>query len=151
MIFLQMAAAAGRAGEFVVDSAGIIGHHDGAAPDARMAAALRERNYRVFGTARKLRMSDLDGFDLIVAMDEINLTDIRGLDPLGVHHDKIQPFVSYCTRHSAPRVPDPYYGGQRGFDHVIDLLEDGCEGILNALATSRAELAGYQEMTSSDP
>jgi len=145
-----MAAAAGRGDEFTVDSAGIIGHHDGAQPDSRMTEALRRRNYHVFGNARKIRIGDLDHFDLIVTMDETNLADVRGLDPMGTHKHKIHPFVGYCTRHNATRVPDPYYGGQRGFDHVIDLLEDGCEGILDAMDASGETADACQESTSSE-
>ena len=149
IIFQHLACTAGRAAEFEIDSAGIIGHHAGSPPDARMTAALEQRGYRVSGAARKIRIADLAESDLIVAMDETNLLDVRGLDPSGRHDHKIHPFVSFCSRHSVPRVPDPYYGGQRGFDHVIDLLEDGCEGILKAMAEDAGPV--YQEMTSSEP
>ena len=73
---------------------------------------------------------DLQHFELIVTMDESNLADVRRLDPGGGSHAKIRPFVSFCRNHDDLRVPDPYYGGQRGFDYVIELLEDGCAGIL---------------------
>jgi len=130
IIFRHQAAAAGLLEDFFVDSAGIIGHHQGSPPDSRMAAALQRRGFPVTGQARKIRLNDLCDFDLIVTMDETNLADVRGLDPNGAASEKIRAFVSFCSRHSDPRVPDPYYGGQRGFDHVINLLEDGCEGIL---------------------
>jgi protein-tyrosine phosphatase len=130
IIFRHQAAAAGMAGDFHIDSAGIIGHHEGSPPDSRMAAALQRRGFPVTGRARKIHREDLRNFDLIVTMDETNLADVRGLDPNGAFHVKIHPFMSFCRRHNDPRVPDPYYGGQRGFDHVITLLEDGCEGIL---------------------
>ena len=132
IILRQKVAAASRAAEFLIDSAGVIGHHAGSPPDPRMSAALQQRGYLITGTARKIRLGDLAGFDLIVTMDETNLADVRGLDPSGLHHHKMRPFVGYCSRHSDPRVPDPYFGGQRGFDHVISLLEDGCDGILAA-------------------
>ena len=130
IIFRHKATLAGMIDDFEVDSAGIIGHHSGSPPDPRMTAALRERGYEVTGSARKIHRHDLRDFDLIVTMDESNLADVRGLDPLAEYHSKIRPFVGFCRRHNDPRVPDPYYGGQRGFSHVIDLLEDGCEGIL---------------------
>lgn len=136
IIFRHQAAAAGLMEDFHIDSAGIIGHHQGSPPDPRMSAALQRRGYRVTGEARKIRLTDLRDFDLIVTMDETNLADVRGLDPNGLAHEKIRPFVSYCSCHSDPRVPDPYYGGQRGFDHVINLLEDGCEGILAGVGVS---------------
>jgi protein-tyrosine phosphatase len=99
-----------------------------------MSEALQRRGFPVTGRARKIHSTDLQTFDLIVTMDETNFADVRGLDPGGSNHNKIRPFMSFCRRHSDPRVPDPYYGGQRGFDHVIDLLEDGCEGILAVTA-----------------
>jgi len=144
MIFRHMAVAAGRGDEYLIDSAGIIGHHAGSPPDPRMSAALRERNYPIFGVARKIGIADLGNFDLIVAMDETNFADIRGLDPAGAHHHKIRPFVGFCSRQSAPRVPDPYFGGQRGFDHVIDLLEDGCEGILRSTCNQLPATARFK-------
>jgi protein-tyrosine phosphatase len=123
----------GRKDCFEVDSAGTIGHHDGAPPDPRMAAALTKRGFTVTGRARQITSDDLKHFDLIVTMDEANLTDVRRLDKTGALHSKIRPLVSFCKTHDDLRVPDPYYGGQRGFDHVITLLEDGCAGILEAL------------------
>ena len=133
IIFRQQAADAGLADCFHIDSAGTIGHHHGSPPDPRMSEALHLRGFPVTGRARKIRPEDLRNFDLIVTMDESNLADVRWLDPEGRFHDKIRPFMSFCRRHSDPRVPDPYYGGQRGFDHVITLLEDGCEGILTEI------------------
>ncbi len=133
IIFRKQVTAAGRDGEIEIDSAGTIGHHQGAPPDPRMAESLRQKGFTVEGRARQIQTADLENFDLIVTMDESNLTDVRQLDPSGGLHAKIQPFVSFCRHHDDQRVPDPYYGGQRGFDHVIRLLEDGCEGILASL------------------
>ncbi len=116
-----------------IDSAGTIGHHAGAPPDLRMKAALEQKGYQVSGSARQIVNEDLNDFDLIVTMDESNLEQVRSLDPEKIHHDKIRPFVGFCKTHTDLRVADPYYGGQRGFDHVIGLLEDGCEGILEEL------------------
>jgi protein-tyrosine phosphatase len=129
-IFCKLVADAGRATDFEIDSAGTIGFHEGSPPDPRMVAALRERGYPASGRARQIRPADLEKFDLIVTMDEENLANVRRLDAKGLHHGKIRPLVGFCTFHQAPRVPDPYYGGQRGFDEVIDLIEDGCSGIL---------------------
>lgn len=130
IIFRQKVADAGKQSEYEIDSAGTIGYHAGAGPDPRMADALRKRGFTISGKARQIREKDLEHFDLIVTMDEANLENVRDLDPSGQFHGKIQPLVSFCETHDDPRVPDPYYGGQRGFEHVIDLLLDGCEGIL---------------------
>lgn len=130
IIFRQQAAEAGRLDEFHIDSAGTIGHHQGSPPDSRMSEALIRQGFTVSGHARRIETGDLEKFDLIVTMDESNLADVRSMDPSGIFHSKIRPFVSFCRNHDDLRVPDPYYGGQRGFDHVIELIKDGCEGIL---------------------
>lgn len=133
IIFRKLVADAGRSDDFEIDSAGTIGHHEGAPPDPRMAACLMEKGYTVEGCARRMDAEDLDAFDLILTMDESNLGDVRSLDKTGDYHSKIRPFVSFLRHHDDARVPDPYYGGQRGFDHVIRMLEDGCGGILESL------------------
>jgi protein-tyrosine phosphatase len=132
IIFTQLCQDAGRGDDFIVDSAGTISHHQGAPPDARMAESLIEHGYRVHGTARQIQPADLGYHDLIATMDESNLADVRRLDSKGLHHEKIRPFVSFCRTHEDKRVPDPYYGGKRGFDHVTRLIEDGCRGILDS-------------------
>ena len=136
IIFRKQVADAGRAGEFEIDSAGTIGHHEGAPPDPRMSESLRQKGFTIEGHARQIQPRDLAAFDLIVTMDESNLADVRKLDPSGDLHGKIRPFVGFCRHHDDLRVPDPYYGGQRGFDHVIRMLEDGCEGILESFRKS---------------
>ena len=135
IIFRKQAEDAGRAGDFEIDSAGTIGHHQGSPPDPRMSEALEQRGFTISGKARRIEADDLQTFDLIVTMDETNLSDVQRLDPSGKLHSKIRPFMSFCRHHDDPRVPDPYYGGKRGFDHVIALLEDGCGEILASLAT----------------
>ncbi len=132
IIFTRLCEDAGRRDEFIIDSAGTISHHQGSPPDSRMAASLIKRGYRIHGTARQIQADDLAYNDLIVTMDESNLTDVRRLDDSGLHLEKIRPLVSFCSIHDDKRVPDPYYGGQRGFDHVASLLEDGCRGILES-------------------
>jgi protein-tyrosine phosphatase len=136
IIFRKQVADAGRAAQFEIDSAGTIGHHAGAPPDPRMAESLRQKGFTVEGLARQIQPDDLMTFDLIVTMDESNQSDVRNLDKTGDLHAKIRPFVSFCRHHDDLRVPDPYYGGQRGFDHVIRMLEDGCEGILESFGKS---------------
>jgi protein-tyrosine phosphatase len=134
IIFRKLVDDAGRTSEFEIDSAGTISHHAGSPPDCRMAEALERNGFTVSGRARRIESKDLEDFDLIVTMDESNLDQVRSLDPESLHHPKIRPFVSFCRTHTDLRVPDPYYGGQRGFDHVIRLLQDGCGGILDEMA-----------------
>ncbi len=133
IIFRQQAFDAGRIHEFDIDSAGTISHHAGSPPDSRMSESLQRKGYTITGQARRISLEDLENFDLIVTMDETNLTDVMQLDPSGRQHPKIRPLVSFCREYDDLRVPDPYYGGQIGFNHVISLLEDGCAGILDSL------------------
>lgn len=136
IIFRHRIAEAGRSDDFEVDSAGTIGFHAGKPPDPRMCESLERRGFPIVGRSRQIKASDLDHFDLILTMDQGNHSDVRELDPHGRHHHKIRPFVSYLQHDQASHIPDPYYGGQRGFDHVIDLLNDGCEGLLKNFSPS---------------
>ena len=136
IIFRRQVREAGRTAEFEIDSAGTGGYHIGAPPDSRMSAVLKKRGYTVAGSARKLTAADLEYYDLVVPMDQENLSDTRRLDPGGTHRAKIRPLTGFCTRHTDREVPDPYYDG--GFDHVADLLEDGCQGVLASFPPSPA-------------
>lgn len=130
IVFRKMARDAGLEGDFEIDSAGTIGFHKGKPPDPRMASHLERSGYTVDGRSRQLVADDLRQFDLLLAMDEENLADTLALDPSGELHHKVKSFVGFLTEHDEPRIPDPYYGGDRGFAHVIDLLEDGCAELL---------------------
>jgi protein-tyrosine phosphatase len=120
---------AGMAGDIVCDSAGVIGYHAGEPPDARMCAAGRRRGLPMTGIARQVTRGDLDNFDLVLAMDNANYADLCKLAG-GSNRHKIKRFCEYCVAHEDTEVPDPYYGGAAGFEHVLDLLEDGCVQIL---------------------
>ena len=133
IIFRKLVADAGRSESIEIDSAGTLGYHHGNPPDARMAATLERHGYTVAGRARKITSADLTHFDLVVTMDDDNLAHVRALDSAGRWREKIRPLVGYCREQQATCVPDPYYGGQRGFEHVIELLEDGCAGILREI------------------
>jgi protein-tyrosine phosphatase len=135
IVFRKMVGDVGRDDEFEIDSAGTIGFHKGKPPDARMAAHLARNGYTVEGRSRQLTAVDLGEFDLILTMDEENLADALALDPTGGLHHKVQPFVGFLTEHDEQRIPDPYYGGDEGFAHVIELLEDGCAALLGKFSS----------------
>lgn len=117
-----------------VDSAGTIAYHTGSPPDARMRAAAERRGQELGGTARQVRESDLADFDLIVAMDRENLADLRNLaDRAGHGHDRLQLLSDFSTNGDRVDVPDPYYGGEQGFETVLDMIEDACPRLLEAL------------------
>lgn len=132
-VFQHLVDQAGLTDQFEIESAGTIGFHVGSPPDSRMQHSMRVRNIPIIGRSRQLKASDLDDYDLILAMDNDNLADARALDPTGDLHHKVQLFCDYCTSHNEAEVPDPYYGGDRGFEHVLDLIEDGCANLLKQL------------------
>jgi len=118
-------------GQIVCDSAGTGGYHVGSPPDQRMAiAAASKLGIKLRGSARQLQKSDLEDFDLILAMDRENYQDILALDHHGKYQEKVQLMCDYCSQHSVEEVPDPYYGGAQGFNYVIDILLDACTGLL---------------------
>jgi protein-tyrosine phosphatase len=115
----------------VCDSAGTSSYHIGSPPDRRMsAAAATKLGIKLRGQARQFHKSDFQNFDLILAMDQDNYENILALDLTKQYHHKVHLMCDFCSRHSLKEVPDPYYGGQEGFNQVIDLLIDACEGLL---------------------
>jgi protein-tyrosine phosphatase len=112
------------------DSAGTGGYHIGSPPDSRMTLAARKRKIELVGEARKFKKKDFEDFDLILAMDMDNYRNILALDTAGKYKDKVRLMCEFCRSHDLKEVPDPYYGGPEGFDRVIDLLMDACEGLL---------------------
>ena len=120
-------------GQIICDSAGTSSYHIGSPPDRRMTAAAKQRGINLVGSARQFTKADFEKFDLILAMDQDNLADICALDPTGHYQTKVRLMCDFCTRHTLREVPDPYYGGPEGFNHVIDLLLDACEGLLAKL------------------
>lgn len=119
----------------ICDSAGTSSYHIGSSPDRRMNAAAKQKlGIELFGKARQFQKSDLKDFDLILAMDKENYANILNLDPKGEYHHKVQLMCDYCSHHTIKEVPDPYYGGESGFNQVIDLLVDACEGLLKQIS-----------------
>lgn len=132
-VFRHFVQKAGLSDWIHCDSAGTIGYHTGNAPDARMSKTIRTRGYEVTGTARQFSLRDFEKFDLILTMDEENYANIIELAKTDTHRTKVQRFTHFCTEHEEKEVPDPYYGGNEGFELVADMIEDGSEGILSHL------------------
>lgn len=130
-VFSHLAEQAGVADRFRVDSAGTIGFHAGSPADARMRAAARKRGYQLHSISRPVGNSDFTDFDLILAMDRNNLYELREKRPKQAHAD-VRMF-SEASLGEDWDVPDPYYGGDQGFENVLDLLSRGCEGLLQRL------------------
>jgi len=117
-----------------VDSAGLVDYHKGEQADPRMVEAAASRGFQLKGDARQFNFrEDFDKFDYIVTMDDSNLEDIKTLDFENTHGDKIYKMVSFSKRLIVPEVPDPYFGGRKGFDIVLDILEDAADGLLDKI------------------
>jgi protein-tyrosine phosphatase len=129
---------AGFSDKIICDSAGTAGYHIGAPPDRRMTAAAERRGIILKGEARQFQKADFENFDLILAMDRDNYRDILSLDPTGKYRDKVRLMCDFATHHREREVPDPYYGGTEGFNQVIDLLLDACEGLLQYVVKTYA-------------
>lgn len=125
---------AGREGDFVIDSAGILSYHQGELPDSRMRAHAARRGYELTHRSRPVCTDDFDEFDLIIGMDDRNIDDLKERAPSVEAWGKIRRMTDFCTKFTyADHVPDPYYGGVEGFEYVLDLLEDACAGLLAEL------------------
>lgn len=120
---------------FIIDSAGTADWHTGKKPDARMRKALRERGYPDNGSARPVSVEDLDKFDYVLAMDSENLQFLHDIVDLnrGESSATLELFSNYLEKDDPKNIPDPYYGEQDGFNLVIDLLEKGCENLIEKI------------------
>jgi len=117
--------------EFEIDSAGIIGYHAGEPADQRMQRHAQQRNMHLTSISRQVKSpADFEYFDYIIGMDDQNMDDLFQLLPSDEYKHKLSKMTDYCTVHSHTSVPDPYYGGAAGFELVLDILEDACQGLL---------------------
>mgnify|MGYP004485769939 CR=1 FL=1 len=119
--------------QIICDSAGTSSYHIGSPPDRRMTAAATKRGIALKGRARQFEHSDFEEFDLILAMDKDNYVSLLTLDTQKKYQHKVKLMCEFCSDYDDREVPDPYYGGEAGFNYVIDLLLDACEGLLDSL------------------
>ena len=121
-----------------IDSAGTASYHTGNKADSRSAATARKRGFDLPSRARQFTEGDFDRFDYVLAMDDSNLRDLKSLSG-GHHDDKIYLLLDFDP--DIPKgssVPDPYYGGDRGFEHVLDLCTSACGSLLEYLVEEHA-------------
>lgn len=116
--------------QVLCDSAGTSSYHIGSPPDRRMRSAAQRQGIELKGEARQLIPADFDRFDLILVMDQENYRDVMTLTRNPADADKVKLICEFCQHHADTEVPDPYYGSTDGFDYVISLLLDACEGVL---------------------
>ena len=120
---------------FVVDSAGTGGWHVGNLADPRMRETALSRGIELTSRSRQIEENDLYEFDHILVMDKDNLHSVKLLtkNKLNSVKSKIKLILSYSKDSKLDEVPDPYYGGQNGFDKVLDLLDKAIDGLLDSL------------------
>ncbi|ABM62018.1 low molecular weight protein-tyrosine-phosphatase [Halorhodospira halophila] len=113
-----------------LDSAGTHDFHTGKSPDQRAQMAAQRRGIDISDLrARQVERHDFEAYDLILAMDEANLGILQADCP-PKHAHKIGLFLDYARDRSEREVPDPYYGGERGFEHVLDLIQEAADGLI---------------------
>ncbi|CAM9196523.1 unnamed protein product [Pylaiella littoralis] len=154
-VFKQVTSKAGATDKFDIESCGTGGgnpdwykdggesYHTGDSPDARMTAAAAKRGVILDGASRPLRPGDLDEFDLVVGMDAANT---KAMSTAAEHWgkreqaaSKLRTMTSFCrSSGDVKSVPDPYYGGPKGFETVLDLLDDACQGLLEKCLAGEA-------------
>jgi protein-tyrosine phosphatase len=136
-VMLHRVERAKLAERIVIDSAGTGNWHIGEAPDERAQRAGRKRGYDLSVLrGRQIGAVDFARFDLLIAMDDANAAALAQACP-PEHRDKIRLLMEFATRDDSRVVVDPYFGGDDGFERVLDQCEDACDGLLKAL---RAQL-----------
>lgn len=139
-VFRRVVDEAGLADVLTVDSAGLIDYHEGELADPRMRVQASRRGYDLVHRSRPVTSDDFVRFDWIVGMDRQNMSRLRRLSP--ENSAKLMLLSDFLTQHDAPAIPDPYYGDEKDFIHVLDLLDDACRGLLDYLMPY---LAGAEE------
>jgi len=121
--------------KFELDSCGTSSYHQGEKADSRMIHAARKRGLKVISISRGFLKSDFKQFDHLIVMDDSNYENIMVLDTDNEYSSKVHKMTDFCSPkyQSYTNVPDPYYGGENGFEEVLDLLEDSCQNLLGNL------------------
>lgn len=118
---------------FYIDSAGTSAHHLGESANAKSQQTANQYGIRLYSSARRFEYSDLEDFDLILAMDRENLRNIRSLDRHDQYSSKIRLLRDFDPEPEDGQVPDPYYGGIQGFENVFQIVKRSCESLLDQL------------------
>jgi len=128
-IFRQIVDSAGLADKIDIDSAGTHSYHIGKQPDERAQAASLNRGINLSNLrGRQVEPSDFKKFDYVIAMDNSNHADLTQV--ADGNTENLFMFLSFSKNFNETEVPDPYYGGEQGFEHVLDLVEDASRGLL---------------------
>jgi protein-tyrosine phosphatase len=132
-VFRHLVNSTGLAQHIHIDSAGTHAYHIGNPPDLRSQAAALKRNIDLSSQrARKVCTDDFSNFDYVLAMDNSNLHELHVICPANAR-TRPDLFLQFAQQAKEHEVPDPYYGGDQGFEHVLDLIEDASQGLLVAI------------------
>lgn len=134
-VLQSMVTKAGLQSYFYIDSAGTASYHLGEQPDAKSREVAARHNVTLQSRARQFRADDLNEFDLILAMDHENYSDILALDRKNQFAGKVALLRSFDPYPSHMAVPDPYYGGIDGFEKVYEIIRRSCADLLDVLKT----------------
>ncbi len=131
-VFKGLVKKEGLAEQFEIDSAGTGAWHIGQPADKRMQKHAIKRNYNLTSISRQFDPeTDFDRFELIIAMDDENVATLKSFARNSDELNKIHKITDYSREWNYTEIPDPYYGGEEGFELVLDLLEDSCRGLLD--------------------
>lgn len=129
-VFQKMVNDADLGNALVVDSAGTHAYHVAEPPDPRAQRLAKSRGYDLsYIQARRVKTLDFEKFSHVVAMDKDNYDYLASICPPG-REDRLSLFMSFAPETDVEEVPDPYYGGTKGFEHVLDLIEAASRGLL---------------------
>jgi len=132
-VFRHVVEKSGLTNQIHIDSAGTHAYHVGNPPDPRAQETSLKRNINLSSQrARKIKKDDFTEFDYVIAMDHSNVSDLDPLCPCE-HRDRLHLFLEFSDNFDEEEVPDPYYGGAQGFEHVLDLVEDASRGLLASI------------------
>lgn len=138
-VFCRLIEERGLEAMYEVDSAGLIDYHEGDLPDKRMRQHASAHGYYLTHRSRPIEMADFEKFDYIVGMDGNNRHSLLSMAETPHNQAKVLDMASFLRHHQSATIPDPYYGGDAGFEHVIELLEDACEALLDWLQSESSK------------
>lgn len=132
-VFRHQVTEAGQADHIIIDSAGTHAYHIGSSPDRRAQQAALQRGYDLSSLrGRQVEAKDFHEFDYILAMDRVNLDNLlQDCPPMQQH--KLKLFMEFSRGFNEREVPDPYYGGNQGFENVLNMVEDAASGLLEEI------------------
>ena len=135
-IFINLLEKKGLTDGFIVDSAGTGSWHIGKRADSRMRIAAERRGVNILSRARQITSEDFEKFNYILAMDDSNFRNIQDFKNRTSSTDfsLIQKIQNFRSVFNEKEVPDPYFGGDEGFDYVLDILEDSVSGFLDSIS-----------------